>query len=138
MPLYRNQTNTLTQIKQLAGMRVTTTQEAVALLRAFIPLYEQVCAVLQRNSVNDQDVSNKPLQPVQSEEPEIAPTPEPNFDNKLEPEEFNEDEDFSEDEKAKRVEELKAATVEVPTEEEYRQFSESLKAKKNKKVNKEK
>lgn len=107
MPLYRNQTNTLTQIKQLAGMRVTTTQEAVALLRAFIPLYEQVCAVLQRNSVNDQYVSNKPIQPVEPAEPEPAPTPEPNLENKLEPETFNEDEDFSEDEKAKRVAELK-------------------------------
>ena len=71
--LYRNQTNTLTQISMLSRIRITNSQEAVALLRAMGPLYEQICAVLQRESIKDQYIANRKAA---APEPEVEAEPE--------------------------------------------------------------
>lgn len=51
MPIYRNQTNTMSQIQALSRIRITNAQEATALLRALGPIYEQVAHVLQATSI---------------------------------------------------------------------------------------
>ena len=106
--VYRNQTNTLSQITMLSRMRITTTQEAVAFLRAIQPLNEQVAAVLQQASLKRQQAINKqsipaPVPPA----PEAIPAPEP--EKKFEAEDLSSDEGYSESEVEKRVETLKKA-----------------------------
>lgn len=108
MPVYRNQTNTLSQITMLSRIRITTTQEAVAFLRAIQPLQEQVAAVLQTESLRRQQTINRQAAPTpETPEPEAAPAPEP--EKKFEAEDLSSDEGYSEAEMEARVEKLKKA-----------------------------
>lgn len=108
MPLYRNKTNTLSQITMLSNMRITTVQEAVAFLRALPPLYNQVCAVLQRRSVSE--VMQKSQEKSQKVQPAPAPAPEPVAPEpsvvKVEPEKFENEGGYSAEETEKRIKEL--------------------------------
>lgn len=108
MPLYRNKTNTLSQITMLSNMRITTVQEAVAFLRALPPLYNQVCAVLQRRSVSE--VMQKSQEKSQKVQPAPAPAPEPVVPEpsvvKVEPESFENEGGYSAEETEKRIKEL--------------------------------
>lgn len=92
MPIYRNQSNTMTQITNLSHLRITTTQEAVAYLRAVQPLNEQVAAVLQRAALQNQHSLNQVVKPV-APQPEPAPTPEP--EKKFVPEDLSSDDGYS-------------------------------------------
>lgn len=108
MPVYRNQTSTLSQIQAMANMRITTPQEAVAFLRALTPLQTQVAYVLQRSSLNLQQNINREIQkPV----PEPAPieAPAPIQQETFVPEDLSSEEGFSEKEVEEKVEKLKAA-----------------------------
>ena len=108
MAVYRNQSNTMSQIAMLSRCRITTTQEAVAFLRAIQPLHEQVAAVLQTASLKRQQAVNREMTPkVERVVKETAPAPEP--EKKFEAEDLSSDEGYSEAEIEKRVEKLKAA-----------------------------
>lgn len=109
--LYRNQTNTLSQITMLSRIRITTTQEAVAFLRAIQPLHEQVAAVLQTASLKRQQAINRQAVPAPvTPEPEVtAPEPE----RKFEAEDLFSEEGYSESEVKARVEKLKKAKKET-------------------------
>lgn len=104
MPLYRNKTNTLSQITMLSNMRITTVQEAVAFLRALPPLYNQVCAVLQRRSVSEVMQKSQKVQPAPAPAPEPV-APEPSV-VKVEPESFENEGGYSAEETEKRIKEL--------------------------------
>lgn len=115
MPVYRNQTNTLSQITMLSRIRITTTQEAVAFLRAIQPLHEQVAAVLQTASLKKQQAINRQAVPAPvTPEPEITPAPEP--EKKFEAEDLSSDEGYSEAEIEKRVETLKKSKTQAKKE----------------------
>lgn len=107
MPVYRNQTNTLSQIAMLSRIRITTPQEAVAFLRTINHLNLQVAQVLQRSSLAQQRALNPaPTSiPVQTPDPTPIPTPEKTFV----PEDLSTDEGYSEEETEAKVEKLKAA-----------------------------
>ena len=107
MPMYRNQSNTMTQITQLSHLHITTTQEAVAFLRAIQPLQEQVAFVLQKKSLADQQALNRRVTPAPAPTPEPTPAPEP--EKKFEAEDLSSDEGYSEAEVEARVEKLKKA-----------------------------
>lgn len=107
MAVYRNQTNTMSMIAMLSRCRITTTQEAVAYLRAVQPLNEQVAAVLQTASLKRQQVVNR--ETVVAPEPTPAPAPAPEPEKKFEAEDLTSDEGYSESEIEARVEKLKAA-----------------------------
>lgn len=108
MPVYRNQTDTLSQITMLSRIRITTTQEAVAFLRAIQPLHEQVAAVLQTASLKRQQEINRQAAPAPvTPELEVTPAPEP--EKKFEAENLSSDEGYSEAEMEARVERLKKA-----------------------------
>ena len=110
MPVYRNQTNTMSQIVNLSHIRITNTQEAVAFLRAIQPLNEQVAAVLQRSALKAQQQINKAqiaAAPAPAPIPEPTPVPEP--DKPFEAEDLSSDEGYSETEVEARVEKLKKA-----------------------------
>lgn len=109
MPVYRNQTNTMTQITQLSHLRITTTQEAVAFLRAIQPLHEQVAFVLQRKSLADQQEINKQFTPAPAPVETPVPAPAPDPEKKFEAEDLSADEGYSESEMEARVEKLKKA-----------------------------
>lgn len=106
MPVYRNQTNTMTQITMLNRLRITTSQEAVAFLRAIQPLQEQVAMVLQRESLRKQQDLNRRVIPTPTT-PEPAPAPAPEPEKKFEPEDLSSDEGYSESEIEAKVEKLK-------------------------------
>ena len=108
MPVYRNQSNTMSQIAMLSRCRITTTQEAVAFLRAIQPLHEQVAAVLQTASLKRQQAINREIAPKVEK---VAPTPTPTVEpeKKFEPEDLSSDEGYSESEIEARVEKLKAS-----------------------------
>lgn len=111
--LYRNQTNTMTQIQLLAQMRITTVPEAVAFLRAMGPINAQIAQVLQRTSINLQHQSQAPVQPMPNNnvrpdlQPEAQEVVEPNAPFKAE--DLSTDEGFSEAEVEEKVAKLKAA-----------------------------
>lgn len=108
MAIYRNQTNTITQITNLSHIRITTVQEAVAFLRAIQPLQEQVAAVLQRSSLRAQQDINRAQTPVQApvmEESKIVEEPQKVFV----PEDLSTDEGYSDKEVEEKVEKLKKA-----------------------------
>lgn len=111
MPVYRNQTPTLTQIQMMGNMRITTAQEAVAFLRAIAPLNEQVAYVLQRSSLREQQAINAAdaaaRKPEAAPTPEVAPTPEP--EKTFVPEDLSSDEGFSDSEVEEKVAKLKKA-----------------------------
>lgn len=107
MAVYRNQSNTMSQITMLSRLRITTTQEAVAFLRAIQPLHEQVAAVLQTASLKRQQAVNRKAVPAPVTP--IEPTPAPEPEKKFEPEDLSSDEGYSEQEIEARVEKLKAA-----------------------------
>lgn len=117
MPVYRNQTNTMTQITMLNRLRITTSQEAVAFLRAIQPLHEQVAAVLQKESLRKQQELNRRVAPVQTT-PEPAPTPAPEPEKKFEPEDLSSDEGYSESEIEAKVEKLKKSKAKKEKKEE--------------------
>lgn len=109
MAVYRNQTNTMSQITMLSRMRITNTQEAVAFLRAIQPLQEQVAAVLQTQSLKRQQTINK-------EQIKQAPAPAPKEEKPVQepdkpfvPEDLSSDEGYTESEIEARVEKLKKA-----------------------------
>ena len=111
MPVYRNQTPTLTQIQMMGQMRITTAQEAVAFLRALAPLNEQVAYVLQRSSLREQQIINaadmasrRPAAPVAD-----APVKEPEVEKTFVPEDLSTDEGYSESEVEEKVAKLKKA-----------------------------
>jgi len=98
----------MTQITMLNRLRITTSQEAVAFLRAIQPLHEQVAAVLQKESLRkQQDLNRRAVPAPTTPEPEVAPAPEP--EKKFEPEDLSSDEGYSEAEVEARVEKLKKA-----------------------------
>ena len=105
--IYRNQTNTISQITMMSHMRITTVQEAVAFLRAIQPLNEQVAAVLQRTSLIAQRAVNKVQTPAPAPEPTPAPAPEP--EKKFEPEDISSDEGYSTQERKQKLAKLKKA-----------------------------
>lgn len=107
MAVYRNQTNTMSQITMLSRMRITTTQEAVAFLRAIQPLHEQVAAVLQVASLKRQQEVNRAIPAPKTPAPEVKPAPEP--EKKFEAEDLSSEEGYSEEEVKARVEKLKKA-----------------------------
>ena len=110
MPVYRNQTNTMSQIVNLSHIRITTTQEAVAFLRAIQPLNEQVAAVLQRSALRAQQQINKAqiaAAPAPAPAPEPTPVPEP--DKPFEAENLSDDEGYSDKEVEEKVAKLKKA-----------------------------
>lgn len=108
MAIYRNQTDTMTMIVNLSHIRITTTQEAVAFLRAIQPLNEQVAAVLQRSSIKAQQAVNRATAPApQKVEEKVSHIPEPN--KPFEPETFSTDEDYSDREIEEKVAKLKKA-----------------------------
>lgn len=117
MPVYRNQTNTMTQITMLNRMRITTSQEAVAFLRAIQPLHEQVAAVLQRESLRKQQELNRRAIPAPTT-PEPAPTPAPEPEKKFEPEDLSSDEGYSDSEIEAKVEKLKKSKAKKEKKEE--------------------
>ena len=106
--IYRNQTNTITQITNLSHIRITTVQEAVAFLRAIQPLNEQVANVLQRSSVRmQQTVNRRTLTPTP-----VTPAPEEKVIDPVkpfEPEDMDTEEGYSEKEIEERVKKLKKA-----------------------------
>lgn len=105
--IYRNQTDTMTQITMLSHLRITTTQEAVAFLRAIQPLQEQVAYVLQRKALADQQAMNRQAAPAPTPQPEPTPAPEP--DKPFEAEDLSTDEGYSDKEVEEKVEKLKKA-----------------------------
>lgn len=105
--LYRNQTPTLTQISLMARMRITTTQEAVAYLRASSALNTQVAEVLQRASIREQHLANRAPAPTPAPTPEPVQPVEPA--KVFVPEDVTSDEGFSEKEVEEKVAKLKAA-----------------------------
>lgn len=113
MAVFRNQTNTLTQIQLMTRMRITTTQEAVAFLRALAPLQEQVMGVLQRTAIQEQQARNRRAIPAPVASVEATPEPitEPIIEpeKKFEAEDLSSDEGFSESEIEAKVEKLKKA-----------------------------
>lgn len=113
--IYRNQTDTITQITNLSHIRITTTQEAVAFLRAIQPLNEQVAAVLQRASLRNQQAVNKIQTPTPTPPP-ITPAPEP--EKKFEPEDISSDEGYSNKEIEEKVAKLKKAKSESKSKKE--------------------
>lgn len=115
MPVYRNQTNTMTQITMLNRLRITTSQEAVAFLRAIQPLQEQVAAVLQKESLRkQQDLNRRAVPAPTTPEPVVAPAPEP--EKKFEPEDLSSDEGYSESEIEAKVEKLKKSKTQAKKE----------------------
>lgn len=114
MPVYRNQTNTMTQITMLNRLRITTSQEAVAFLRAIQPLHEQVAAVLQKESLRkQQDLNRRAVPAPVIPEPEIIPNPEP--EKNLVPEDLSSDEGYSESEIEAKIEKLKKSKAKKET-----------------------
>lgn len=115
MPVYRNQSNTMSQIAMLSRCRITTTQEAVAFLRAIQPLHEQVAAVLQTASLKRQQEINRQAIPAPvTPAPEVTPVPEP--EKKFEAEDLSSDEGYSESEIEARVEKLKKSKTQAKKE----------------------
>lgn len=108
MPVYRNQTSTISQIQAMGNMRITTPQEAVAFLRALAPLQQQVAYVLQRSSLATQQNINRSVQ-VQKQAEAPAPTPTPEPVSTFVPEDLTTDEGFTEKEVEEKVEKLKKA-----------------------------
>jgi len=96
----------MTQITMLNRLRITTSQEAVAFLRAIQPLQEQVAMVLQRESLRKQQDLNRRVIPTPTT-PEPAPAPAPEPEKKFEPEDLSSDEGYSESEIEAKVEKLK-------------------------------
>lgn len=107
--IYRNQTNTITQITMMSHMKITTTQEAVAFLRAIQPLQEQVAYVLQRKAIADQQVVNR-AQATPAPAPAPEPTPAPEPEKPFEAEDLSTDEGYSDKEIEEKVEKLKKAS----------------------------
>lgn len=108
MPVYRNQTSTMSQIQMMGRMRITTPQEAVAFLRALAPLQTQVAYVLQRSSLNIQQNINREVQkPISEPTPVEAPTPVQQ--EAFVPEDLSSEEGFSEKEVEEKVAKLKKA-----------------------------
>lgn len=107
MAIYRNQSNTITQITNLSHIRITTVQEAVAFLRAIQPLQEQVASVLQRSSLQVQQQVNR------AQAPAPTPIPEPKIVEEAPkvfvPEDLSTDEGFSDEEVETKVAKLKKA-----------------------------
>ena len=106
--IYRNQTSTMSQIQMMSRMRITTPQEAVALLRALAPLQTQVAYVLQRSSLNIQQNINREVQKPISE-PTPVETPTPVQHEVFVPEDLSSEEGFSEKEVEEKVAKLKKA-----------------------------
>lgn len=119
MPVYRNQTNTMTQIVNLSHIRITTTQEAVAFLRAIQPLNEQVASVLQRSALRAQQQINK-AQTVSrpAPAPVQAPAPDPEPEKPFEAENLSDEEGFSDKEVEEKVAKLKKAKRESKSKKE--------------------
>lgn len=110
MPVYRNQTPTLTQIQMMGQMRITTAQEAVAFLRALAPLTEQVAYVLQRSSLREQRAINAADMASRKAPVETpAPTPVVEPEKTFVPEDLSSDEGYSDTEVEDKVQKLKAA-----------------------------
>lgn len=107
--IYRNQTNTISQITMMSHMKITTPQEAVAFLRAIQPLQEQVAFVLQRKSITDQQVVNRAQAVTAPVEPTPEPTPVVEPDKPFEAEDLSTDEGYSDKEVEEKVEKLKKA-----------------------------
>ena len=108
MAIYRNQTNTITQITNLSQIRITTVQEAVAFLRAIQPLQEQVAYVLQRSSIRaQQELNRAQAAPAPAATP--APTPVEEPAKVFVPEELETEEGFSDAEVEDKVAKLKKA-----------------------------
>ena len=105
--IYRNQTNTITQITNLSHIRITTVQEAVAFLRAIAPLNEQVAAVLQRASIYKQHSINQFRAAAPAPTPAPAPAVEPT--KPFEPENLSTEEGYSNKEIEEKVAKLKKA-----------------------------
>lgn len=129
--LYRNQTNTLTQISMLSRMRITTTQEAVAYLRASAMLDTQVAEVLQRASLREQQLINQAnrQQVQQTQQTQAQPVSEPTVETveptkPFAPENISSDEGFTEKEAESRVAELKKAKRTKKSEQQSEQQSE--------------
>lgn len=110
--IYRNQTNTITQITMMSHMKITTPQEAVAFLRAIQPLQEQVAFVLQRKSITDQQVVNRAQVVATPVETASEPTPIPEPEKPFEAEDLSTDEGYSDKEIEEKVEKLKKAKKE--------------------------
>lgn len=107
--IYRNQTDTITQITNLSHLRITTVQEAVAFLRAIQPLQEQVAYVLQRSSLREQQAVNKAQTISQPAPVEPEPTPVVEPEKPFEAEDLSTDEGYSDKEIEEKVEKLKKA-----------------------------
>ena len=118
MPVYRNQTNTMTQIVNLSHIRITTTQEAVAFLRAIQPLNEQVASVLQRSALKAQQAINKQVAPAPQKVETPAPTPVVEPDKPFEPEDLSAEEGYSDKEVEEKVAKLKKAKSESKSKKE--------------------
>ena len=106
---YRNQTSTITKINMIANLKITTTQEAVAFLRAIANVNMQIAQVLQNSSLKEQQLINHLHTMSSPTPPQPEPvTPTPAKD--LEPEVFTE-EKSSEDEVEDKINKLKEARL---------------------------
>lgn len=116
MPLYRNQTNTMTQIQALSRIRITNAQEATALLRALGPIYEQVAHVLQATSVTRTLIRNMAKRDKEATQPTPTPTPEPTPVNApFTPEPIDTEEGYSQSDVDAKLDTLKKATKSTKT-----------------------
>ena len=114
--VYRNQTQTIEEIKRMQRIRITTSQEAVAFLRAIAPLHEQVAAVMQRTSISAQHAVNRAMTEEVKPEPENKPEEVKEVKEvvadapkALVPEDLSSDEGYSEKEVEEKVAKLKKA-----------------------------
>lgn len=111
MPIYRNQTNTMSQIQALSRIRITNAQEATALLRALMPLYEQVAHILQVTSVARTLTRNAIKRDKEAQITQPAPTPEPTPVNApFTPEPIDTEEGYSQSDIDAKLDTLKKAT----------------------------
>lgn len=112
MPIYRNQTNTMSQIQALSRIRITNAQEATALLRALMPLYEQVAHILQVTSVArtlTRNAIKRDKEAQATTQPAPIPTvPEPTAP--FTPEPIDTEEGYSQSDVEAKLETLKKAT----------------------------
>lgn len=105
---YRNQTNALTTVQMLGAVRITSVQEAVAMLRAIQPILTQIATVLQRSGLREQQLINRSMvvrAKQETPQPEVEEVPQPVFV----PEDLSTEEGYTEDEIEAKVAKLKSA-----------------------------
>ena len=108
--VYRNHTSAMGLIQMLGSVRISTTQEAVAMLRAMQPINAQIAAVLQRAGLREQQLINRSVQRTvqEVEQPVVEQTELPTAPV-FTPEDLTTEEGYSEEEIEAKVAKLKSA-----------------------------